>query len=430
MVAALLASGPSEILGAADVNDTRNLGLIMAQLGARVQHGSTRTIIATAQLRKTVVEKELSARLRTSIIVLGALLARFGRARVGLPGGCAIGPRPIDQHIKGLEALGANIKVEDGYVLAHAPNGLHGATVIFDIPTVTGTINLILPASLAVGETTLFNAAMEPEVEDVGKCIISMGGDIEGLGTNRITIRGQKELRPCRFRVMRDRIECGNLIIAGSLAGDHLKINGYKPEHHAALICCLKRIGVKIRFDGDACITICRPAILHSIDFETGPHPAFPTDMQPLLMVLLSIANGVSKITENVYPHRFRHAVGLSSLGAKVKVSGNRATISGVSMLSGSVLEATDLRAAACLLLAALVADEETVILGVEGTLDRGYERLDLKLAHLGASVTRIRSSFIRMPNGYPAGDETKKHCYQTITTFVDLSKIGFKVAH
>jgi UDP-N-acetylglucosamine 1-carboxyvinyltransferase len=328
--------------------------------------------------------------MRASILVLGPLLARFGKAKVSLPGGCAIGARPIDQHLKGLEKLGAEIHIEHGYVVAAAPNGLTGAEISFDMPTVTGTENLLLAATLAKGTTVLRNCAQEPEVTDLALALTRMGAEIHGAGTHEITIHGQPSLKPFSHTVVADRIECGTFLVAGALAGAPLTVVGGVLEHQQALIDKLRAIGAQVTVEGTNRITVERAAAPKAVDVQTAPYPGFPTDMQAQLMALLSLSHGTSVIAETIFENRFMHVAELDRLGAKIRVDGGRAVIHGVPSLSGSIVMATDLRASACLVLAGLVAEGETVVRRIYH-LDRGYEQLESKLRAVGAEISRFK---------------------------------------
>jgi UDP-N-acetylglucosamine 1-carboxyvinyltransferase len=323
--------------------------------------------------------------------VLGPLVARWGRARVSLPGGCAIGARPIDQHLKALEALGAEIRLEHGYVEARAPRGrLRGTTFTFDIQTVTGTENILMAAVLAEGQTVLRNCAREPEIVDLAQALRAMGARIEGDGHSEIRIEGVERLRPISHRVIADRIEAGTLLVAGALPGNDVTVRGCVPEHLDALVEKLRVAGATIERveNGLRAIGDGRP---RPTDFRTAPHPGFPTDMQAQLMVLLTIADGSSMVTETVFENRFMHVLELRRLGADIAVDGHTALVKGVPALSGAPVMASDLRASAALVLAGLVAQGTTEVQRVYH-LDRGYERLESKLEPLGARIRREKA--------------------------------------
>ena len=388
MVAALLASGKSVLQAVPDLADVRALTQVLEHIGVRVRRAGDALELDSSNIGRYEAPHELVRTMRASILVLGPLVARFGLAKVFLPGGCAIGARPIDQHLNGLDRLGAKIELEHGYVLASAPDGLRGAEVVFDMPTVTGTENLLLAATVARGTTVLRNCAQEPEIIDLAAALRSMGADIEGAGTHEITIRGCATLRPYIHRVMADRIECGTFLVAGALAGDPLTVIGGVVEHQMALINKLRAIGVEIVISGNR-ITVARPTTIGTVDVQTAPYPGFPTDMQAQLIAVLALGKGSSVITEAIFENRFMHVAELNRLGASIRIDGGRAVVHGVPQLSGSTVVATDLRASACLLLAGLVADGETLVRHIYH-LDRGYEHLEAKLRAVGAKITRL----------------------------------------
>lgn len=331
---------------------------------------------------------DLVRTMRASILVLGPLLARFGEARVSLPGGCAIGARPIDQHLKGLVRLGAQIDIEHGYVRARAPRGLIGADVVFDMPTVTGTENLMLAATLARGTTTLNNAALEPEIVDLAILLRTMGAKVSGEGTSIIQIEGVTSLKPYIHRVVADRIECGTLLVAAAMCGEDVNVTDCVPEHQALLLEKLRAVGASVEV-GTESIRVSRAETPRATDVSTAPFPGFPTDMQAQLMALLSTAyGGTSVITETIFENRFMHVAELDRMGADIRVEGKRAIIKGIKRLSGATVMATDLRASASLVLAALVADGESIVRRIYH-LDRGYEHLERKLLSLGAKIER-----------------------------------------
>lgn len=391
MAAALLAAGESTLSNTPDLADISTLSQLLAGMGVGVQrHAATLRLDAT-HITSQEAPYDLVRTMRASILVLGPLLARFGQARVSLPGGCAIGARPIDQHLKGLERLGARIHIEHGYVVADAPDGLHGAEVMFDMPTVTGTENLMLAATLAQGTTVLRNAAREPEIGDLAQALASMGADISGAGSERVVIHGRSTLTPYTHRVLADRIEFGTFLVAGALAGQNLRIVGGVAEHQAALLDKLRAVGADIRVDGDE-ITVSRAARPHAVDIQTAPYPGFPTDMQAQLMTLLTLSDGASVISETIFENRFMHVAELTRLGAHIRVDGGQAIVHGVAGLSGSTVMATDLRASACLVLAGLVAEGETCVRRIYH-LDRGYEHIEAKLRAVGARIERFKET-------------------------------------
>lgn len=394
MAAALLAPGKSVLAGAPDVGDVRNFACLLEHLGASVSFEESRIVIETDHIYSREVPPELAGKSRASVILLGPLVARYGQAQVAFSGGCTIGTRPIGQHLKGLEALGASINVRDGYLVVSTPRGFCGAEVKFDTPTITGTVALMLAAVLAEGETTLTGPATEPEVGDLAKCLIEMGADIRGCGTSRITIRGCKVLRTYDYKVMGDRIECGTLMIAGTLVGDKLVVKGARSEHQTALMRCLREIGAEIQLNADDSITVSRAPDPKPISLQTGPYPGFPTDLQPQMMALLSVAGGTSQITEMVFMRRFLHGVELAKLGAHISIVGNCAKIDGTPTLHGAVVEGADIRGCASLLVAALVGAGESSVRNIHH-MDRGFERLDVKLASVGARILRIRGALV-----------------------------------
>ncbi|KAK1548423.1 hypothetical protein Q3G72_022232 [Acer saccharum] len=391
MAAALLAEGASILKGAPKLADVHTLCQVLGHMGVGVTWEGSHLSLDATHIGQQEAPYDLVRTMRASILVLGPLLARFGRAKVSLPGGCAIGARPIDQHLKGLGQLGANISIEHGYVVAEAPNGLHAGEVIFDMPTVTGTENLMLAAALIDGKTQLRNAACEPEIVDLAVALGRMGAHIEGAGTEHIVITGQKKLKPFVHRVVADRIECGTFLVAAALAGNPLTVVGGVAEHQVALIGKLRAIGAQVDIEGER-IRVQRPKQAKAVDIQTAPYPGIPTDMQAQLMALLSVAQGASVITETIFENRFMHVAELDRLGAHIRVEGKRAVVQGVQQLSGSTVMATDLRASACLVLAGLIADGETIVRRVYH-LDRGYEQLEQKLAQTGAQIERIKQA-------------------------------------
>jgi UDP-N-acetylglucosamine 1-carboxyvinyltransferase len=395
IAASLLAEGEHLVSNVPDLADVRTMGRLLAHMGCEVARpeGDGRHAMQVMVPRSVTPEApyDLVRTMRASVVVLGPLVARWGRARVSLPGGCAIGARPIDQHLKGLAALGAEIALEHGYVEARAPAGrLRGATFTFDVPTVTGTENVLMAAALAEGRTVLANCAREPEVKDLADALRGMGARIEGDGTAVIRIEGVEQLRPLRHDVIADRIEAGTLLVAGALPGGDVTVRGCRGEHLEALVEKLRAAGATVepvpgglRVLGDG-----RP---RPCDLRTAPFPGFPTDMQAQMMVLLSVAGGSSVVTETVFENRFMHVLELQRLGADIAIDGKTAVVKGVPELSGAPVMASDLRASAALVLAGLVAKGTTEVQRVYH-LDRGYERLEAKLAPLGARVRRVKA--------------------------------------
>ena len=400
LCAALLAKGPSRFLGVPDLADLRTLGKLLTHMGCVVTRaeapqekgalsGHTLTVDA-AEIPTPEAPYELVKTMRASVLVLGPLLARFGRARVSLPGGCAIGARPIDQHLKGLAALGAKIELAHGYVEATA-NRLKGATFLFDLPTVTGTENLMMAAALAEGRTVLENCAREPEIEALGQMLRAMGAKIEGAGTSVITIDGVTSLKPVDQVVVPDRIEAGTLMAAAVITGGDVLIHRAPAAHLEAATAKLRESGARIVVEGDG-LRVTAPLRPESVDVITAPHPGFPTDLQAQLMACMSVAKGASRVVETVFENRFMHVQELQRLGADISVEGHTAVIRGVPVLQGAPVMATDLRASASLVLAGLRAEGKTTV-GRVYHLDRGYDGLEGKLASLGARIRRVKGS-------------------------------------
>jgi UDP-N-acetylglucosamine 1-carboxyvinyltransferase len=333
---------------------------------------------------------DLVKTMRASVLVLGPLLARHGRARVSMPGGCAIGARPIDQHLKGLEALGAEVALHEGYVETTSPR-LRGGTVSFDLITVTGTENVLMAAVLARGRTLIENAAREPEVEDLARVLSRMGARIAGAGTDLITVDGVDDLHPAEHAIMPDRIEAGTLLVAAAITGGEVLVRGAVPEHLEAVLAKLRQAGCTIGAEAGG-IRIQGPARVESVDLKTQEHPGFPTDMQAQLMALMATGAGTSVIAENIFENRFMHVGELRRMGADITVDGHTAVVRGVGHLQGAPVMATDLRASASLVLAGLAARGTTTISRVYH-LDRGYEGLERKLGALGASIRRVKET-------------------------------------
>jgi UDP-N-acetylglucosamine 1-carboxyvinyltransferase len=395
MAAALLTDEPvilENIPQVRDIQTTRNL---LAAMGAEVELGygraQHRTTIHCATLSAPEASYELVKTMRASTLVLGPLVARCGHARVSLPGGCAIGQRPIDLHIKGLEQLGAKIVQEHGYVEA-TTDRLKGAEIFFDKITVTGTEDLMMAATLADGETILQHCAREPEVADLADLLNKMGAKIEGAGTSTIRIKGVSKLKGAKHRIIPDRIEAGTFIIAGAMTGGDLNIAGCDPSHLEALLGKLHEVGVKTRSTADS-VRVMGDNPLMAVDLSTEEHPGFPTDCQAQFMALATQAEGISIITENIFENRFMHAQELVRMGANIKIEGRRAVVRGKTPLSAAAVLASDLRASASLVLAALVADGETIIDRVYH-IDRGYEHIEEKLKGVGAQIRRIGEMF------------------------------------
>ncbi len=387
-IASILAEGSSHITNVPQLRDINTTAKLLQSLGAVVERDENSMRVDASTINTVEATYDLVKTMRASVLVLGPLLARFGRSRVSLPGGCAIGARPIDQHLKGLKALGAEIRLEHGYVEATAKKGLKGARVNFDVSTVGGTEHLMMAAALATGTTVLENAAREPEIADLADYLNMMGARIEGAGTDTIRIQGVSELTPAAYEVMPDRIEAGTFICAAAITGGDVKIKGMKLEHLDALSFKLMDAGVEIT-NRNGVVRVKGPKRPNAINIKTRPYPGFPTDMQAQFMALMCIADGASVISENIFENRFMHVSELQRFGADITIEGNSATVKGVKKLSGAPVMATDLRASASLVLAGLAAEGTTEIQRIYH-LDRGYERIESKLAALGADIKRV----------------------------------------
>jgi UDP-N-acetylglucosamine 1-carboxyvinyltransferase len=396
MAAAILTDEPVVLENIPDVRDIQTERKLLVAMGGEVELGygraHHRTTINCKNLNPTPeAAYEIVKTMRASTLVLGPLVARMGIARVSLPGGCAIGARPIDLHIKGLEKMGAAITQEHGYIEAKTRR-LQGAHIHFDKITVTGTEDLMMAATLADGETVLENSAREPEVVDLAVLLNKMGAKIEGAGTSTIKIKGVNKLRGAKHKIIPDRIEAGTFIIAGAVSGGDLNVAGCDPAHLTALLTKLEECGVKMKVHGDS-VRVMGDAPLKAADVNTEEHPGFPTDMQAQFMALATQAEGTSVVTENIFENRFMHAQELVRMGANIKIEGRRAVVRGKTPLSSAAVLASDLRASASLVIAALIADGETVIDRVYH-IDRGYERIEEKLRGVGAQMRRIGEMF------------------------------------
>ena len=390
LAAALLTAEPVILENVPALADVRTMRALLEKLGGQTidgTDGSTR--IRVREVTSHEAPYDLVSTMRASVLVLGPLVARAGVARVALPGGCAIGVRPIDQHLKGLARLGAEISIENGYVEARASR-LKGARITTDLVTVTGTENLMMAAALAEGTTVIENAAREPEVADLARLLSAMGARIHGAGTERIEIEGVSELGGARHRIIPDRIEAGTLLAAAAITGGDITVTGTAPRHLTATLAKLEECGAVIEVTGDR-VRCQGPARPRPADIITSPYPGFPTDMQAQLMALLGLADGQSKISETIFENRYMHAAELGRLGARIRTDGSAAVIQGVPAYQGAPVMATDLRASASLVLAGLAAHGTTEIARVYH-LDRGYERMEAKLSALGARITRVRS--------------------------------------
>ncbi|MBW2452116.1 MAG: UDP-N-acetylglucosamine 1-carboxyvinyltransferase [Deltaproteobacteria bacterium] len=387
MFATLLARGCHKLTNLPRLRDIRTAEKLLVELGAGSETVPGGLHIHTNGLAHYEAPYELVRTMRASVLVLGPLLARHGRARVSLPGGCAIGARPINLHLKGLEAMGAQITLDHGYVEARAER-LKGARIYFDLPTVGGTENLMMAATLAKGTTVIENAAREPEILDLAQALCSMGARIEGAGTDTVVIEGVDELQPMNYRVMADRIEAGTYLIGGALTHGRVHVLGARPEHLEALLSKLEEAGARIDVDSEGIIIEAVDEI-RAVNIRTQPHPGFPTDMQAQFMAMMSCANGTSVISETVFENRFMHVCELQRMGADISIDGHTATVKGVRRLFGAPVMATDLRASACLVLAGLAADNTTELSRIYH-LDRGYENLEKKFRSLGADIERV----------------------------------------
>jgi UDP-N-acetylglucosamine 1-carboxyvinyltransferase len=389
LFATLLAAGEHHLENVPALRDIATAEKLLTILGADVDRHEATFSIDASNIRSVEAPYDLVRTMRASVLVLGPLLARLGQARVSLPGGCAIGARPINLHLKGLEAMGARIDLDHGYVEARAKR-LHGANIYFDVPTVGGTENLLMAASLARGTTVLENAACEPEIVDLATALTCMGARIEGAGTDRIVIEGVDELQPLRHTVMPDRIEAGTFMVAAAMTRGDVRLHGARHADLEALISKLQEAGVEIA-EEDHALRVQGPRRIASVDIKTQPHPGFPTDMQAQFMALMSIADGTSVITESVFENRFMHVCELQRLGADISIDGKMAKVRGVKGLLGAPVMATDLRASASLVLAGLAAENTTEVARIYH-LDRGYERLEEKFRTLGAHIERKKA--------------------------------------
>ncbi len=386
LVSALLAEGPCTFRNVPELMDIRTVNKLLRGFGAQVE-GTTTVQIDASHINNIEAPYELVKTMRASVLVLGPLVARMGRARVSLPGGCAIGARPVNLHIKALEDMGAKVTLQDGYIEAEAPR-LHGAKIHFDIQTVTGTENIMMAACLAEGTTVLKNAAKEPEVANLADVLTAMGAKITGAGTDTITIDGVNRLTGAEGTVMADRIEAGTYMIGAAITGGDVNVLGCDPLFVDALITKLIGAGITVEtVPGGVCVK--GDNGIRSVDIKTAPYPEFPTDLQAQMMVLLSVGNGLAVVTETIFENRFMHVAELIRLGANIVVQGGAAIVKGVPALKGAPVMATDLRASACLVLAGLVAEGKTELSRIYH-LDRGYQRMEEKFTALGAKIRRV----------------------------------------
>lgn len=391
LAASLLADSPMTIENVPHLRDVTTTLALLKDMGVQVgEHEGTSIRTDTSSIQSYAAAYDLVKTMRASILVLGPLLTRFGEAEVSLPGGCAIGTRPVDLHIEGLRAMGAKISVEDGYIRARAKR-LKGARIVMDMVTVTGTENLLMAATLAQGTTILENAAREPEVTDLANCLSAMGADIEGIGTDCLTVHGVSRLEGCQYHVLPDRIETGTFLLAGAITRGKIRVNNTSASILDGVLQKLEKAGADINCGLDWIELDMRGNQAKSVSISTAPYPAFPTDMQAQFMALNTVAQGTATITENIFENRFMHVPELQRMGADISAKGNTAVVLGVESLTGAQVMATDLRASASLVLAGLAARGETIVDRIYH-LDRGYEYIEQKLTHIGANIKRISS--------------------------------------
>jgi len=391
LCASLLTADDVHLSNVPNLQDVRTMVKLLRQMGVQSEvSGDGRVSLNASKVDKLIAPYEMVKTMRASILVLGPLVARFGEAKVSLPGGCAIGARPVDQHIKGLQAMGAEINIEHGFIEARAKR-LKGARIITDMITVTGTENLLMAAVLAEGETVIENAAREPEVSDLAHLLVKMGAKIDGIGTDRLVIQGVDKLHGAKHDVVPDRIEAGTFLCAVAAAGGDVTLRRVSSHLLDAVTAKLREAGVSIE-EGDDWMRVRMAKRASAVSIRTSEYPAFPTDMQAQFMALNTIANGTSQVVETIFENRFMHVQELNRLGASITIDGNTALVSGVEKLSGAKVMATDLRASASLVIAAMCADGETLIDRIYH-LDRGYDRMESKLTAVGANVRRIKGS-------------------------------------
>jgi UDP-N-acetylglucosamine 1-carboxyvinyltransferase len=387
----LLADGPVSVGNVPHLQDVTTMIELLGRMGVSVTiDDKMRVEVDAASIRECVAPYELVRTMRASIVVLGPLLARFGRADVSLPGGCAIGARPVNIHVAGLQAMGAEINIENGYIRARAAK-LKGARLVLETVTVTGTENLLMAATLAEGETVIENAAREPEVVDLAHFLNAMGAKISGAGTDKITVQGVEKLTGARYDVLPDRIETGTYLVAGAITSGRVRVKGTRPDHLDAVLAKLREAGATVQV-GDSWIELdMRGRRPRAVSLKTAPYPAFPTDMQAQFAALNTVAEGVGTVTETIFENRFMHMLEMRRLGADIHIEGNTAIIRGVETLTAAPVMATDLRASASLVLAGLVAKGTTDVLRIYH-IDRGYECIEEKLEQLGARIKRMRA--------------------------------------
>ena len=398
LCASLLTRDPLQLGNVPDLNDVATMRKLLQQMGVAIEMSGGQMVLSAANLDKLEAPYEMVKTMRAAILVLGPLVARFGEARVSLPGGCAIGSRPVDLHIKGLQAMGAEIHIEHGYIHAQVPQGkgrssgggrLKGARIFFDLVSVTGTENLMMAAVLADGVTVLENAAREPEVVDLANCLIAMGAKIEGAGSDTISIIGVEKLHGASHRIMPDRIESGTFLVAAAAAGGDITLTDARADILENVLEKLQEAGATIQV-ANGTINLKMNQRPKAVNVRTSPYPAFPTDMQAQFMAMNTIAEGSAMVVETIFENRFMHVQELRRLGAQIDVEGNTAVIKGCAKLEGATIMATDLRASACLVIAGLVAQGETIVDRIYH-LDRGYEHIEAKLSALGAQIRRLK---------------------------------------
>jgi len=392
MASTLLADGKYKISNVPDLKDVRTMSALLNSIGSKVEFEKNSLTVETEGYNNLEAPYDLVKTMRASIYVLGPMIARFGYAKVSLPGGCAWGPRPVDLHIRGLKELGADISINKGYIIAKAKR-LHGTRISFEIPSVGATGNILMAAVLAKGYTIIENAAEEPEITSLVKCLKKMGAKIKGAGTDRLEIEGVEYLEPADFRVIPDRIEAGTFLVAGHMTGGDIKITNSKPEYLTAIINKLRKSGAEVN-EGKDWVHIRSRGKIDPVDISTAVYPGFPTDMQAQWMAMMSLAQGTSVITENIFKDRFTHVAELKRLGADIEVNGNVAVIKPVKFLSGAPVMSTDLRASASLLLSGLVARGITNVSRIYH-IDRGYEKIEKKFQDLGAEIWRENEKHI-----------------------------------
>jgi UDP-N-acetylglucosamine 1-carboxyvinyltransferase len=389
MAAGLLADGPLTLTNAPDLADVATMAGLLAHHGLAVERDKTaRSITISGAATDLEAPYDLVRKMRASVLVLGPLLARHGRARVSLPGGCAIGTRPVDLHLKAFEQMGAEIEITAGYIEARAPSGLKGARIIFPQVSVGATENILMAAALASGQSEILNAAREPEITDLAACLMRMGARIEGIGTDRLLVEGVASLGAATHPIIADRIEAGTFACAAAITGGSLLLQGARLDHLGAVTRTLREAGVDVA-EEEGGLRVTRSNGLRGADVMTEPFPGFATDMQAQFMALMCVAEGASMITETIFENRFMHVPELSRMGARINFHGASAIVRGVKKLSGAPVMATDLRASVSLILAGLAAEGETIVNRVYH-LDRGYERVEAKLAAVGADIERL----------------------------------------